>query len=398
MVLTDLIARSQYRGLFQSIHACYIHHHLQDDNDAWADFCQHQALDRGLEYHCIDIELNPSVQRQQGLEAAAREARYQAFALLQASLDALVVTAHHANDHAETVLLNLVRGSGSQGLSGLYSANHPKWLRRPLISMARAQLEDYARAHNLAFVEDTTNQQLTFNRNYLRHQVMPLLEVRWPQVLSSFLRVGQNMQESVWLEQKLAETQLALLDFSDYWLELSSDALMTLSWIEIKNILRYWLSHKQKVAFVQLSHSHYEWLECYWYESVRAQKTTTGQRLLNDSLELALYQNRLYLKPVVLKPCHLPSGWIRNEQVSPMDVSGKRRKRFFQSHSIPAWERSIWPVFSQGHDFCYLLPLSATLSETFECMSLSTQTARCVTKKCDSISDQTWCQLLGYHL
>ncbi len=133
----------------------------------------------------------------ESLEAVARTARYAAFSQhLQAG--EMLLTAHHQNDQAETLLLHLVRGSGVDGLAAMpevrpLARGH---LGRPLLACSRAELVDYANLHRLNYLDDPSNQDCRFERNFLRHQVMPLLASRWPAVGKTLARAARLQGES----------------------------------------------------------------------------------------------------------------------------------------------------------------------------------------------------------
>ncbi|WP_376696034.1 tRNA lysidine(34) synthetase TilS [Wenzhouxiangella sp. EGI_FJ10305] len=135
------------------------------------------AASLGVECSIVQI----AVERGHGPEAAARDARYRAFEELIESGDVLV-TAHHADDQAETVLLRLVRGAGPDGLAGIPAVRRfgPGWLARPLLDWERRDIENWLERHELDCIRDPANDCLDFDRNHLRHEVLPALRQRWP--------------------------------------------------------------------------------------------------------------------------------------------------------------------------------------------------------------------------
>ncbi|WP_348674926.1 tRNA lysidine(34) synthetase TilS [uncultured Abyssibacter sp.] len=161
------------------LRAIHVHHGLHADADRWAQHCRRQAADLGvsLEVRHVCVDRDGGL----GLEAAARAARYAAIENLMEPGET-VLLAHHRDDQAETFLLNLARGAGLDGLSGMpgQRAFGPGWIHRPLLELSRAQLESAARALNLEWIDDPSNGDLSLDRNYLRHRVLPLLRDRWP--------------------------------------------------------------------------------------------------------------------------------------------------------------------------------------------------------------------------
>lgn len=182
------------------------------------------------------------------LERAAREARYQAFAEV-AGAGEVVLTGQHRDDQAETLLFRLLRGAGVRGLAAMpvhrpLAGGH---LVRPLLDVSRAELEAYAHAHQLKWIEDPSNADPRFSRNYLRHRVLPVLTERWPQAVSSLARTADHLGEAQELLDELAHMDLLAADQPSQfpWLPLPSLALTPLrklSDARQRNALRHWLT------------------------------------------------------------------------------------------------------------------------------------------------------------
>lgn len=184
--------------------ALHVHHGLSPQADAWARFCAELCQARGIELTVVPVTVDQSSGL--GLEAAARAARYRAFAQAEADW---VVLAHHRDDQAETLLLQLLRGAGPAGLAAMPVASTPKRgsgtrLLRPLLAVPRQVLEDYAQARRLSWVEDESNADLRRDRNFLRHRVLPLLRERFPAVDETLARAAGLQGESAALLQALA--------------------------------------------------------------------------------------------------------------------------------------------------------------------------------------------------
>jgi tRNA(Ile)-lysidine synthase len=183
--------------------AIHIHHGLQDDADSWADFCRAEADACGIAYHEVRVQITPG---DNGIEAAARDARYDAMKNLLANGDVLC-TAHHQDDQAETLLLQLLRGAGPKGLSAMpaVQAFGPGYLVRPLLDVTREKIETHAREQQLQWIDDPSNSDTRFDRNYLRHVVMPLITERWPSGARTLSRSAALCAETV----EVAELALA---------------------------------------------------------------------------------------------------------------------------------------------------------------------------------------------
>src|SRR3954466_3926048 len=171
--------------------AVHVHHGLSPNADAWAAFCRRLCKRWGVPLSVSQVSVK---KKGKGLEAAAREARYAAFRKLKANVIAL---AHHLDDQAETVLMNLLRGAGLRGAAGMrpLARFEGKLLARPLLEIPRKDLESYARLHELEWIEDETNSDESLTRNFLRRRVGPLLETRFPQWKRSLARAARLFSE-----------------------------------------------------------------------------------------------------------------------------------------------------------------------------------------------------------
>jgi len=192
--------------------AVYIDHGLSDHSKKWGIHCQHTCYE--LDIPLTIIEVDASAEKGQSLEATARIARYQAFSELLNKNECLL-TAQHLDDQAETLLLQLLRGSGVKGLSSMpLIKNFARGCHcRPMLDYRKQDVLSYAEQHQLQWIEDASNQQERFERNYLRHTVFPPLEKRWPSVQKSFSRSAELLGESQFLLDKLAEQDIQPLFF-----------------------------------------------------------------------------------------------------------------------------------------------------------------------------------------
>jgi tRNA(Ile)-lysidine synthase len=228
-----------------ALFAFHVHHGLSPNADQWLAHCERScaALGVGFEYRRVSITKGRS-----GVEAAARKLRYAALGAMCAAHNVpLLLTAHHLDDQAETVLLQLLRGSGPAGLSGMDAANTaPELLgnaslalARPLLAQARAELEAYAREHGLAWVEDESNTDPRYARNALRHQVMPALAAAFPGFQQRFARSAAHAQSAQRLLDELAAQDLAVCRAGE---GIDVARLRTMSMDRVYNLLRHWFS------------------------------------------------------------------------------------------------------------------------------------------------------------
>lgn len=239
VALLAALAREGPRRDWQ-LSAVHIHHGLSPNADDWAAFCSRLCLQLKvpLQTHAVSVTKMPG----EGLEAAARRARYDIFAAL--ATDVLLL-GHHREDQAETVLFNLLRGSGIRGLAAM-----PPWrwldaapgvspilLLRPLLEIARIDIEAWLQQQGLAWIEDESNADGRYSRNFLRHQVMPLLRQRFP-VEESLGRAASLAGEAEGLLEDLAILDLAQVGAGA---QLQLPPLRRLSPSRGRNLLRYWL-------------------------------------------------------------------------------------------------------------------------------------------------------------
>ena len=187
--------------------AVHIDHGLHPESARWGEHCR--LICEGLAIPCCVCRLEIKPVPGESLEAVARAARYGEFAAMLAP-DDLLLTAHHQDDQAETLLLALIRGSGVHGLAAMpFTADLGLGrLVRPLLGITRADLEHYARTLGLTWVEDPSNRQPAMDRNYLRHRVMPLMRERWPALSATLARSARHCAEAAVLVDLAAGREL----------------------------------------------------------------------------------------------------------------------------------------------------------------------------------------------
>jgi tRNA(Ile)-lysidine synthase len=193
-----------------ALRAVYVDHGLDPRAADWGRQCQRLCAGLGVPFGALVVRVDPA--GEEGPEAAARRVRYRAL-VGQLTPDEALLTAHHRDDQAETVLLNLLRGSGVAGLAGIPTG---AWLDghrvlRPLLGVSRAALADYARSAGLEWVEDPSNDDLRMDRNFLRHEVLPRLATRWPSVRATLSRSARLCAEAQDLLDELAAADLRRL-------------------------------------------------------------------------------------------------------------------------------------------------------------------------------------------
>ncbi len=376
-------------GLRQSVGfqltAHHIHHGLSNNADVWADFCQTSCnqLNIPLIISTVHVDTNSSL----GIESAARQARYHA---LFSQNSGFICTAHHQDDQAETLLLQLARGSGVKGLAAMASLDAKRKLLRPLLNISRADLENYAKQHQLAWVDDESNLNQQFDRNFMRHSILPALKQQYPTIKQNLARTADHLAEASQLLDELAE-QDAKACFKD---ELAISALLlppliSLSPSRINNVLRWWLAqnHVRMPSTSQLQQITQQLFNAKSDAAIKIK--VTQESLSNDdekSLELILrrYQHCAYLvtgtnvhepinavwknEPIVHLPNHsylsfnqkLGEGFaikhlinkqlfiksrVGGERFKPdLNRPGRSLKVVLQTSNVPPWQREQLPL------------------------------------------------------
>ena len=226
------------------LRAVHVDHGLYDDSPVWAAHCADFARQCAVDFEDHRVEV-PAI-REHGVEAAARRARYK---LLQDRLRPaeVLLTAHHAGDQLETFLLQLMRGSGIAGLAAMPAVRafgiglHV----RPLLEFERRQLVDYGREHAISWLDDPSNLDLGFDRNLLRHQVVPHLTSRWPAAAVAVSRSAAHCAEALELCDQLAAADVGPVGHSD---SLECAVLSRLSPARLRNVLRWWIRCNNRPA------------------------------------------------------------------------------------------------------------------------------------------------------
>lgn len=382
-VLLHILHRIQPELGF-ALSAVHVHHGLSPQADTWALFCQEL---------CERLKVPLRVERVQvasagvGIEAAARQARYRVYAGLDADY---VVLAHQLDDQIETVLLNLLRGCGVEGLAAMpierpIEAGRVRLLR-PLLAVSRREIEEYARAQGLVWVEDESNLDTRFTRNYLRHRVLPEIEQRFPAYRQNLGRATRHFAECAELLADLAASDAAEAITGE---GLSLAKLIGLSRPRAKNLLRWylareglgrWPERRIEALLDQLRHANWDnriefrlngetlrvwrgWLKrvpsrpevseavVTWHGESRlpfAEGWLTFMPTFGEGLSLA----RLREVPVTVR---LRRG---GEHLRP-DCRRPRRalKHLFQERGIPPWERQRLPLLYAGDALAWVAGL-----------------------------------------
>jgi tRNA(Ile)-lysidine synthase len=287
-----------------SLSAMHVHHGLSPNADDWLTLCERTCVEENIPFHAekVNVDLNSGL----GVEATAREARYQALERVRQDISAdAIVTAHHMQDQSETILLQLVRGAGVKGLAAMAAWDEGRHLLRPLLHVSKADILQHASNLQCQWVEDKSNTDISYDRNFMRQSVMPVMRERYPQLDNALLRAASHMAEAQSLLDILASQDMSACDVRSEWLGQSVDIqrLHSLGDVRAKNMLRYWFQQ------LNLRMPNTEQLHNYWQQL----STVKPHRYLHLPLHeqcgsqlayLHHYQQRLYC---VRKPSALPS-------------------------------------------------------------------------------------------
>lgn len=185
----------------------HVNHQLNPKAEQWSLHCQQICDDLNVPLHIEKIQI--ACKSGDSLEEKAREARY---TVLKKYIDknSVLVTAHNLNDQAETFLFQALRGSGTKGLSAMPVKKKfsEGFLIRPLLTISRDEIEEYAQKHQLIWIEDDSNTNTKFNRNFLRHDIFPLLKKRFPKCMENFARSAALMAEQEKIIREISEQDL----------------------------------------------------------------------------------------------------------------------------------------------------------------------------------------------
>ena len=277
-----------------TLKALHINHQISPNADAWQQHCKAVCCALDTAFYAEKVHVKNTGK---GIEDAAREARYQVFQRYVGQNDYLL-TAHHANDQAETLLLRLIRGTGPRGLAAIASerelVNGGK-LIRPLLSFARADLEAYACAQQLTWVEDESNKDDHYDRNFLRNQILPLLQHRWPAFMRKWQQTADLCAQQEKLLAEFAQQDLEKVNPRSERVGQSIDLvwLKTLSPARRQNLLRVWL---RNLGCELPESAHWQQLEDQLFHARidASVKVAWGKHALQP------YQDRLYLLPAEL--------------------------------------------------------------------------------------------------
>lgn len=353
--------------------AVYINHGISPNAAHWATHCQAACDDLQIEFQAVSVSLNLEAG---SLEEVARDARYDVFANLMAD-DDMLLTAHHQDDQAETVLLQLCRGAGLKGLSAMPSLKPfaKGYQGRPLLSCPRTDLECFAKENALSWIEDESNADSSYSRNFIRNHILPLLKQHWAGAAKSIARSASHCSEAQQLLDGIASELLAQARGSkantlsvSYLLELSLDQrrLVLRSWIAANEFLMPDAKKLQTICMDVLNAAADRFPLVCWsdVEVRRYQDDLYIMRALGSHDASAIFEWDL------AEDLRLPSGqklidraglsmfvdsvqirFRRGGEVIKLPGRGTHTlKKMFQAWGVPPWERERIPLLFYGKE------------------------------------------------
>lgn len=305
VVLLHALKRLQLfsRATFQ-LSALHVHHGLSANADAWSDFCTEFCDENAIPLQIVRVDVPRD--SGEGLEASARRARHGVFARCETDLLAL---AHHQDDQAETVLLNLLRGAGIAGAAGMLAERSQVQgpsLVRPLLNVPRQFIDAYAVEHGLRWIEDESNADVHFRRNFLRQAIIPQLEEKFPGTKKSLARAAAHFAEGAALLDDLAALDRSAVATPAGRIGLA--AFNALPAPRARNLLRFeWLASGFRAPDTR-------WIE----EALRQLATATSLSetcLTTPDGQLHVYRGEIYIAPGPVAPPAQPLLWNDDESL-----------------------------------------------------------------------------------
>jgi tRNA(Ile)-lysidine synthase len=310
-VLLHLLVQWRRQQPSAIVRAVHVHHGLSRFADQWVAHCQQQCANWQVPLVVHHVQLDA---RTGGIEAAARAARYAAFGATLTT-DEILLTAQHLDDQCETFLLALKRGSGPAGLAAMAAesrlGNYP--LLRPLLGVSRQQLEEYAAQHQLPWIEDDSNQDPRFDRNFLRLQVLPILNQRWPHFASATARSASLCAEQEQLLDELLAEQLTLLQ--DEQNSLAIIGLQACSAARRYALLRRWIAQFGVTLPTR------DQLHRIWHEVALCRQDAEPCLALGN-YQIRRFRQRLYLLPLMADLHELQLAWLPQTSLTLPDGLG----------------------------------------------------------------------------
>ena len=356
------------------VRAVYIHHGLQDEADQWSEHCARVCAALDIPFKTIHVDA--SKRSGESPEEAARKARYDG---LKSELEAgdCLLTAHHQDDQSETVLLQLFRGAGVAGLAAMPMIRQTDHLfhARPLLAFSRDEIHSYADENNLQWIEDPSNTDINFDRNLLRHDIIPVVKKRWSQLGVSLSKMASQQQDALEIIEAMAGVDLASIVMQQAHV-IDMTGLAKLSNARQLNVLRSWIHQcaqdaptanvlhqvqsillaaddaSPKVCWGQSEIRRYQrklyCLKRVDHDVVEVFDWNPDKKLVLENLGIELEAGQLIsqgLKPELLDNTLKVTFRQGGEKIQPVGRKNTHSlKKLMQDAGIPPWQRSRIPL------------------------------------------------------
>lgn len=357
--------REQYNG---PIHAVHVHHGLSENADSWARHCELQCRLEDVEFHLHRVEVDTSARK--SIEAEARKVRYNALLAVCKRIGGVLLLGQHAEDQLETVLLQLKRGAGPQGLAGMgevqYRGN--TLIMRPMLSLDKAEIVTFADNEMLQWVDDESNQQNSFDRNFLRNEIIPHLLDRWPQLTKTVGRSAALCAEQSELVNDSAQRYFE--DCKRTNLRLDGQELTSLSRPWQAMVIRAWFKAQgqlspskaqaeQVLLMLEAKHDatpevNFKWGkvirfdgDLYWVVNAVHDAEPSGVLHVDADNALPWLNGNLHVSLLEKEEGDTVTFQTnaRNLRIKPVNASvSKLLKEWFKVWRVPRWERNGVPV------------------------------------------------------
>ena len=353
----------------KNVYALHVHHGIQQEANQWQQHCQ--AIAKKLKCH-FDTQ-NVKLNKNSNIESQARELRYQAlYDMCQQRHISDLLLAHHQDDQAETVLIQLMRGAGVAGLSAMPLVKAAKQntihIWRPFLNLRRQDLEAYAKEHRLTWIEDPSNQDESYRRNAIRKTILPALEKHQAGATENLARSAKHLAQAQELLNQLADIDLGLIETSEGLSKTNLIRLYKTSEPRASNAMRRWLNKNQ------LTYPTEERLNAWWLDLTQAQADRQLQ-WQHDGSQIRLWKGVLRIERVVEELGEQSGEWVFKTVATKSSQAGipkaqflaakakglintmprqggekfkihpqrprKSLKNLFQEASIPPWQRDL---------------------------------------------------------
>ena len=307
-----------------NVYAFHVHHGIQKEADQWQQHCQAVSKKLKCKFDTRNVKLNKS----SNVESQARNLRYQALSeMCEAHHIQDLLLAHHLDDQAETVLIQLMRGAGVAGLSAmpLVKAHHITQniihLWRPFLNLRRRELEAYAKEHQLTWIEDPSNQDESYRRNAIRQSILPALEKHQPGATENLARSAKHLANAHELLNQLADIDLGLIETKEGLSKTNLVRLYKTNQARASNALRRWL-HKNQLAYPSE-----ERLTAWWSELLHA-RVDSNLQWEHDQKLIRLWRGQLTMTQDLNAQEQTEGEWVFKKVPANSQKPGIAKERF----------------------------------------------------------------------